>query len=274
MRTIIVPTDFSDTAYNAAQYAVEMAIEVKAEIVLVNTVVYPLVAPEVSAAAGTFEVIFNSAKADMDQFRAKLEKYAAGEVTITSEVIVGDAIDEVKNIAEVKKPYAIVMGIQGAGTTARLIFGSTAFRAMHELLFPVYLIPPHVRYRAFKHIGLACDLADAADTINAAGIAALVNEYHASLDILYVSKPGKMNAGEVLPESKNLLNDLQGLHPEFHYSANGDTVAAITDFVKERPLDLLVVVPGRRNFFSNIFHKSVSNRIATQVSIPILSLHK
>ena len=34
MKTILVPTDFSDAANNAAEYAIKLAKEIKAQVVL------------------------------------------------------------------------------------------------------------------------------------------------------------------------------------------------------------------------------------------------
>lgn len=273
MKTIIVATDFSATSLNAAHYAIDMAIAETAQVVLAHAVSYPLITPELTTASGTFDIILDAAKNDMKTLAAELSSYCAGKVSISTEVIIGDAVEELKSIAAARKPYAIVMGVQGAGAAARFLFGSTAFTAIHDLLFPVYLIPANAKYKTPGKIGLACDLSDATDTLNVPGITSLVKEHNAKLEILYVSRHGQMDAAKVLPESKDLLNALEGIHPAFHYTSGDDIAGSIGDFIKSENLDLLILVPGRRNFFSNIFHKSVSNHVAAHLDIPLLSLH-
>ena len=47
MKTILVPTDFSEEARNAAEYAVKLAKEVKAKVILFHTFQVPIPISEV-----------------------------------------------------------------------------------------------------------------------------------------------------------------------------------------------------------------------------------
>lgn len=273
MKTIIVATDFSDVALNAAHYAIDMAAANNADVLLVNAVSYPLVTPELTTAAGTFEIILDAAKNDIGQLAFSLAAYAAGRTNITTEVSMGDTVDELKNLAAAKKPLAVVMGVHGAGAAERIFFGSTALSAMHRLLCPLYLIPARAQYKIPLRIGLACNLSEDINYINTTALADLVKSNNSQLHILHVSRKEQMEAGKVLPQSKNLLNALIGIHPEFHYATSDDIPASIADFIKSVNLDLLVMVPAPQSFWGSIFHKSVSNNVARHITIPLFSLH-
>ena len=59
MKTIIVPTDFSEISNNAAFYAAEMANAIKADILLSHIVSLPMAMSEVSIPPETIDLMMN-----------------------------------------------------------------------------------------------------------------------------------------------------------------------------------------------------------------------
>ena len=85
MKTILVATDFSKAATNAANYAVDMAVSIKAEVLLLHIFQMPANYSEISVPID-FENIVNSLKSDLQKLKHALSKRACGRVHILTEI--------------------------------------------------------------------------------------------------------------------------------------------------------------------------------------------
>jgi nucleotide-binding universal stress UspA family protein len=67
-------------------------------------------------------------------------------------------------------------------------------------------------------------------------------------------------------------NALKGGRHYYFYSEKADLVDGINDFVKARKADMIAIIPHKYTFFNNLFHKSVSKRMAFHTKLPLLAL--
>ncbi|MCG2616283.1 universal stress protein [Terrimonas sp. NA20] len=90
MKKIIVPTDFSDAAFNAATYAVEMALELQLELLLLNVYQIPVgyvIEPPIFPLS--MEEIKADCKRKLDGLRLHLERITAGKIKISTIIQLG-----------------------------------------------------------------------------------------------------------------------------------------------------------------------------------------
>lgn len=273
MPTIIVPTDFSAPATNAAHYAAHLAETLQADLLLMTVVTYNWVSTEIPT-PGLYDIEIQTTRTQLEELKADLQTLTGHQISITTSVTIGAVVDEIKNLAEVHKPYAIVMGITGAGNAERALFGSNTYTALHQLLFPVVVVPAAATYQPIKHIGLATDLMDVTQTIDTAQIKDLVTRFGATLQVLHVTRPDGITSGLALPGAKNLQEALRPIHPEFYYQHADNITDGVTQFINTQHIQLLLTVPKHRGFFQSIFHRSAANNIATHINIPMMTVHK
>ncbi len=273
MKTIVVPVDFSAASENAALYATDLAQTINAKIVLMHCVALPVTISEVPLPNGMLQEMTEEAEQNMITLRNRLIVRCDYKLFISTSVIMGYVMSELKDIVAEMDVFAVVMGSHGLGNSDVFMFGSTAVSAMHDLPCKVLLIPEHVSFRQLNRIGLCSDMIDVNRQLPFEGIKDVVGLFCAHLDILYVNTKGADMPGSVLSESKMLQDQLMDIHPDFHFVDNNSIDMAVTTFVKDNNIDMLMVIPKKHGFIGSIFHKSISKDIAQHLQLPILILH-
>jgi nucleotide-binding universal stress UspA family protein len=142
MKKILIATDGSASSAEAVDFGVELAAEHEAKIVFVH------VAPALDAipmanfgmAGGMPRVAHELTELD----RAVLEEAelvaAAAGVEASSELLVGDAVDEIVACADSQDADMIVVGSRGHGALASLLLGSVSRGVLSESKRPVAVI--------------------------------------------------------------------------------------------------------------------------------------
>ena len=139
-RTILVPTDFSDVSRKALDYALPLARQHGAKIVLIH-VVEPRIYPENILIPPAIEP---DNVALMKQARTSLEKFRTQHIDadIPSEAVValGKPFVEITNDAKAAKADLIVMPTHGFTGLKKILIGSTAERVVSHATCPVLIV--------------------------------------------------------------------------------------------------------------------------------------
>lgn len=137
IRRILVPTDFSDAAENAARYAVALASSLGAEVVLIH-------AWQLSSYSSPDSELARSMQADLERDLAELEaKLAESHVAITRHVRLGAPDSEILECAEEFGADLIVMGTTGKTGLEHFMLGSVAERIVRAAKCPVLTVRHH-----------------------------------------------------------------------------------------------------------------------------------
>jgi len=272
MKTIIVATDFSAISINAAYYAVDMAAAINAQVLLMHAVSIPLMVAEAPMPAETFETMLDDANDELQKLQEKLNIYSNHKVPITRRAMLGTLLNEIEDIANDLDVFAIAMGIQGAGETNRVLFGSNTLNMMRNMAYPIVIVPAHASFKEIKNIGLACDLKDVTETIPVDVITDIVSLFSSSFHIFSVTKPDESDAS-ILPESISLQNQFMKLQPKMHLVTNENIETGIFESAEKEKIDLLMIVPKEHGLIYSLFHRSISKAIVTHPHIPMLAIH-
>ena len=270
MKTIIVPTDFSNVSANAAVYATEMAQSIGAKILLVHIVSLPVTISEVPMDPDSFGMLVNEAKQALEVLKEKLTTHTGNKVAIFTLAQVGNITEELEEIAKQTAPFAIVIGSRGHTITEELFLGDTATAILRNSTYPLIMVPKGSHFKKVNKIGLACDMKDVKNTIPLKSIETFASTVKCTIDILYVSRTGdKMNT-ETLNESLSLQNSLRQFAPQLHYVINEEVERGINNYAMMNDIDMVLIVAKNHYFPSSILHKSVSINMTRQEQVPIL----
>ncbi len=272
MKTIILPTDFSPAALNAANYAAEMARAINADLLLFHAYyvfqtyseVPPLVDP------GEMREI---AELSMEQFKKQLEDICRDGLAIKTDVRMGTFITELESICKSIKPYAVVTGSQGASASDYRFFGSQTVLAMKKLQWPVIAVPPGVKFGDIKRIGVACDFQNVVANTPVDEIKNLVSDFNAELHILNTNRK-KEHDSDMVFESGLLMEMLTPLNHEYHFITTEDIDEGIINFCELNNIDLLIVMPKRHNLLDRLLHKSHTKQLVLHSHFPVMALHE
>lgn len=271
MKKILVATDFSPAALNAANYAAEMASAIQADLYLLH--VCPTALPYGEAAVLVYANDTAAAEKDMIAFKEKIRTGESPVLSIETEVNMGIFFDELKNACERIKPYAVIMGAQGTTASERFFFGSHSSYAARHLQWPLITVPAGVRFSAIKKIGLACDFDHVIESVPSDEIKMLIKDFNAELHVLNAGKQKGFDP-EVVFQSGMLQEMLQGYKAQYHFIAAEDKDQGLIDFVENNDIDMLVVLPKRHGLLGALVHKSHTKQLVLHSHVPVLALHQ
>jgi len=144
IKKILVPTDFSESARHALQYAVTLAHSFGAGITLLHVVenvtvsyasdLFPVPMAEV------FEEVSGYARKEIAALAAELR---ARNIEVAERVVQGKPAGEILRAAREDAIDLIVLGTHGRGVLDHALFGSTTERVVRKAPCPVLTCRPH-----------------------------------------------------------------------------------------------------------------------------------
>jgi len=271
MKKILFATDFSDAANNAAEYAVDMAETLHADLFILHAVAIPANASEITVVIDPEEII-RSAEKNMLALKNELTNRSNNRVNIEYAVEEKLLFPFLKDSCAEIKPYMVIIGTQGKTKAERLLLGSHAAYILQHLPWPVIGVPPLAKFSPIKKIGLACDFENVVDLVPINEIRRLLDDLNAELHIINIDKSDK-HSPELVFESGMMQEMFAGTKPDYHFIVGEDTDQGILEFAKIQHFDLLVVLPRQHNLLYRISHKSHTKQFALHSHVPVLALH-
>jgi len=274
MKTILVPTDFSDVSKNAVDYAVELAKSVKAKLVLLHVYHIPSVNYDAAVYIPSLDEIEKGCLKALETISDSIkEKYPL--VIIDYKCACGFAVEEINQIAKDEKADLIVMGMQGAGVLTEKLMGSTTTALIRKTKHPVLVIDKKIKFKPIQKIVLATDYHKLENKEVLNPLKEFAKTFNAQLYLLNVVKEDVLvpTIDEAV-EGINLEKSFEGLKHNFHSIKNDDVVLGINDFVNENNIDIVTMIPRSHNFIWNLFNEPTSKKMAFHSNIPILTLHE
>jgi nucleotide-binding universal stress UspA family protein len=274
MKTIIVPTDFSAIANNAVDYAVGLAKQTGGSVLLFHAYQVPVSMTDVPIVLVSVEELQKNAEAKMAQVKKSLEQQTGGTIKLYGETKLGDTVDELEELCNHVKPFAVVMGTKGATGLERVFFGSTTLTTIRHLSWPVIVVPPDKKYSGIKKIGFACDFREVVETTPAHFIRAFVKEFNAEIHVLNVDYKSTHFKPDTPEQSALLHTMLQDLNPKYDFIEDENIEAGIEKFAEKNNLDLIITIPKKHKLLEGLFKKSHTKVLVFHSHLPIMCVHE
>lgn len=277
MKTILVPTDFSDTAYNAATYALAMAPQLNVDrIVLYHAYELIVPIPDVPTAIPMVnpDDLRIASQEGLDKMQKELTPLAGAGVSIVTRAdntLLAATIDEV---VKQEEAALIVMGITGGSKMEEILVGSNTIDVVKHTSCPVLIVPGKAAFKGIAKIVFACDLRQVADTTPIAPLKKLLAAFHAELHVINIDHESRHFSTDTPFETLMLDTLLEDYKPEYHFVDNPDVVQGITEFAESIHADLILTIPKKHGLFERIFKRSNTTKLAYQTHIPLLTIHE
>jgi len=164
MKNILVATDFSVPAENAAHYAIQLAKLIKANVMLCNAYKVPADAPMAAQVAWPLvneEDMRSETGGSLTQLVDKLSNVCSTdgfcpEITFESEK--GEVCQVIDRFVKQKEIELVVMGMAGAGKLIQWALGSNSKTMIDGAEFPVLYVPGVAGFHGIKKIAFASSL--------------------------------------------------------------------------------------------------------------------
>jgi nucleotide-binding universal stress UspA family protein len=140
IKTILAPIDFSETSSRSLDYAVDLAVQLKASVLVVH--VYEL--PTYTFPAGVVitppDLAAQVADKSQKSLDAALNARRSRGAELSGTLLVGSAREEIVRLAKDARVDLIVMGTHGRRGLSRVILGSVAEAVLRTSHVPVLTI--------------------------------------------------------------------------------------------------------------------------------------
>ncbi len=272
MKTIILATDYSSAASNAANYAADMAVTLKAGLLLLNVPIFPLMYSDMPPLNLPGEIMEN-AQGTLNELRRQLEKKTSGKIRIETQVQMGSFFTELKTVCESVRPFAVVMGSQGTTSAERLFFGSNTVFAMEHLMWPIIAIPQKAKFSGIKRIVLACDFKKVVNTTPVNEIEELVKSLDAKFYVINIGA-SKEHGPEMVFQSGLLQSMLENLQPEYHFVTGWDIDQGVLDFCENNNINMIIMIHKRHSLLDKLLQKSHTKELILHSYLPVMALHE
>lgn len=280
MKTILVPTDYSATAKNAALYAIHLASAIKvSKIVLYNAYQTPAVVADTAvmptAAIPFFDVEdFRSiSNTSMRHFKDSIQSFCPADIEIVQQIEYAGLESDINEICEKTNAHLIVLGITAASKIEEVLIGSTAINVVKSTKTPVIIVPAEARYSSVKNVMLACDFKKVAETTPLQPIKNILDATKASLHIVNIyDNENDITSGKTYQQE--LLHSLFiDYNPQFRFEYNEDFVTGINNYAQANNIDLIITIPKKHAFFEGLFKERHIKKLAFHSHVPLMCIH-
>lgn len=275
MKAILVPVDFSATAFNAAIYAYNFAKQAKAEkIILYNAFQVPAIADAGLAVALTTNVDeqLKIATASLESFKQKiLTEQQHPEIVIETFATYNTVIAGIKEAIEYWNAALVIMGITGGGVLEQTLIGSNTIDVAKEIETPLLIVPPKAIFKPIRNTYLSCSFEQSYDGIPSEKISQFVTAIKSNFNVVHV-ETNELEPSYADTQFESLaINTLFGeYNPKYHFVAHKDFAEGLNKFIESNEVDILVMMPQKRGFFESIFTRSHTKTMAFHTTIPLL----
>lgn len=278
MKNILIPTDFSENAWNAIEYAVTLFDGVPCNFYVVH--VGNLSESSVRGNSFSFlkEKIHPSIKEKIKRLFERIEAVSNNKKhRFTALQEYGNFIQIVRKTVEEKHIDLIVMGTTGASGLRASIVGSNTGDVITKVACNVLVVPEKADVKIPIEIVFPTDFNSFYTHSILEGISAVMQLTKASLQVLNVSGVDE-RLNKIQEQNQGYLFDyLHETYPErntFHTVTHTGVVEAIHLFVEAGKIDLIVMAAKHLNFLQQILFDTTIEKISFQTKIPLLVLHE
>jgi len=135
---ILFPTDFSEHAANAQEYALSLARQYGAELRIIHVVqLYTYVFDFGVDTTAQYDAVTATLKKMLDEL---LDTLAGEPIPVTGDLLQGDPVAEIVRVAREENADLIVMGTHGRAALEHVLLGSVAEKVVRKAPCPVLTV--------------------------------------------------------------------------------------------------------------------------------------
>lgn len=273
MNAILVTTDFSPTALNAAKYAIRLseALDVEQLIIYHSYDITPVVS-DIPTLESDRRFAHEGSITALENLETQLRQYATHDINMKLVSNELPLLIGVEQLIDEQPIDLVVAGASGKSNLEKFMIGSNAVSLADSCPAPLLIVPKEVEFKKIDKIVFACDLKKVSRRTPVDQIASLLQSLNAKLLVLNVAKEGKQVSSDTIAEQYDLHHLLGDLNPTYYYTEGIDIADEIANFAEDEGAGLIISVPKAYGFFDRLFRRSVSKRLIKEAETPLLLL--
>ena len=284
---ILVPTDFTEHSYVAAQVAAHLAAKHKLSISFIYSYIGPRLSDNIQLTnALTYEFresaveneIVSAAQRSMqqwtDRFKADIKHGIIPPVRFSTKIAEGvpeeSIVDEAKGIS----PFMLVMGTRSAARKEKELIGSVSAEVLDSCRYPVLTLPEgDYKFEQPQNILFFSNL-DQEDMLALDTLYRIFPQAQAHVVIVSITSRRRFGSSEI---SANALTDYcRKQFEQYTFTSVPVKLKTAADEVAQlqtsQHFDLMVVANRRKSAFSRMLNPGLAHRLLFQTDLPLLMI--
>ena len=283
---VLLPVDFSDYSKKAGKVALEWALRLNAELMVINVYYAPPLNNFSFTDTFVNEIPFDDAtenleeqaKDELDEFVKYLQKKNNGNhIVIKHELLSGIAEDEILYFSKEYNPTVIIMGTRGKDRKAIDLIGSVTAEVAEKSNVPVLAIPEDFDYKGIDNIRniLYATNFEETDFVALQKLNTIVKPLDVRIFFVHVGlKGGKQWDVMKLEGLKSYINKLV---PEVEVNCDlieaEDFWVGLESYIQREKIDIISFTTYRRSLVARILYPNIGRKMLFQTTTPMLVFH-
>jgi nucleotide-binding universal stress UspA family protein len=283
MKKILVPTDFSDTADNAVNVALEIAQKAKATVYFfhtVNTAIdwssTQLSVPTKPLTVQKQKEMYPEVSKQIASAQAKLSELSkrASKMNVDSKIELGYNLfhEDLGRFADKNKVDLIVMGTHGASGVKEAFLGSNTLKVIRTSNVPVMTVKNKHKSFKIKSLIYASDFEETKANKNIERVKAFADFFGASIHFVYINTPvGFEDSAYTMAKIHNIAkeNKISKYYAQIY---NDFTVErGIANMSEMIEADMIALSTHGYSGFRHFINNNVAENVANHAKVPVLT---
>ena len=276
MKKILIPTDFSDNAWDALIYAIRLYNDIPCYFYILNTYEISSSTVNVAVHSGATKKLYTILREDSEKGLSKIEAYLneyllndKHEYKIISKQ--GNLVSIAKELVHTKNIDLIVMGTTGASGLKEVLMGSTAMSVIKNIAAcPILAVPKDYEFKEPELVTFASDLKRLFGGTELNALMELLLIHNLELQILHVKKEKELSE----TQNENIANIKQhlGTHNISFREIDFDKSISntINEYVKNNEVNIICLAKYEHTFLERMLHEPVIKKVGFHSKVPLL----
>jgi nucleotide-binding universal stress UspA family protein len=269
MKQILLATDYSPAARNAGDYAAQLAKAGNTSLTVLHTWTPPVAVAETGGTPMAAIDFTDAQREAVEAEAARLEKQWG--ILVKGIQKIDFAPSGIADEFQKHEFSFVVLGMAKHNAAGRFL-GSVATMSLHKAKYAVLVIPEEVSYHQPRTVLLATDLKDQLNSNSMEVLKQLSDQFDLALQIVNVKEEDELWNLRETNAGLRLDKKLAKVKHDWHFSTGENVADTILEEAEKEKADWVAVAPHRMRWYEELFHRSVSRKLAFEIDRPLLIL--
>ncbi|MEZ4970623.1 MAG: universal stress protein [Flavobacteriaceae bacterium] len=278
MKKILLPTDFSDNAWNALFTALKLYAHVKCKFFLLHTYEPKAMNMLGRKSQQRLGIIYDSlaqhSVQELDKILSYLNKNHHNPNHSFESISKSDSLEKsVMELVSTRDIELVIMGTQGATGAKEIFMGSNTVKVLKQLKnTSIIVVPTAFDFQKLKILVFPTDYTKKHEKFELLPMIELTKLWNTAIRVIHVGEEFVLT--DIQKANMKILEErLAGANYSLHKLGMDTNIAkSIEQYVKDIGADLLTMVRYRHNFWERIIDEPVIKKIAFHSMVPVLFL--
>ncbi|OOQ59684.1 universal stress protein [Mucilaginibacter pedocola] len=281
MKTYLIPIDFSEAAFNAADLAARLTHQTDAARIILMNAYY--ISPYESLLPNPDMMMLRESEIEeeagtrvkqLEVLKHKLKNVVREGVTIEVRLHRSHLVRAVVDAVAENDISLVVLGSIGNSTVREnnVGIGSHVIAISKACPVPVMVVPPAYHYQLIDTAVIACDFKKVKESVPAEALHKLLHKRAINLMVVHAVPGGQELDTQKLAEQTALHDMLKELKPEYYSVTDPQIIKGVLNFAVEKGAQMVIALPHTYSFLQSLLHNSISQQLASSSPVPVLLL--